>query len=198
MSVRLGATTKRWNLNQYRDHGDTSRPGHSREPTNAVKEEPTDTVVKEEHTRSRRHAMDLKYRYSVTPSRPTVDEEPQTSHGPEGDRHVSSQPQTEAKKKVKSWSSLWSIVGWIAIIGAMAWFASRPTASVVDPQPYPSWRSVLQSHDLAVAKSRVNMVCRALNRPPSGLTLDDAGSEVSFDHLRSAVLGLTSKISRAS
>ena len=199
MSVRLGATTKHWNLQQYRDNGDTWKPGRSREPTNAVvKEEPTDAVVKEEHTRSRRHAMDLKHRHSVTPSRPKVKEEPQTSHVREEDRHASPPPQTEANQKVKLWSSLWSIVCWIAIIGAMAWFASRPTASVADPQPHPSWRSVLQSHDLAVAKSRVNIVGRALNRPPSGLTLDDAGGELSFNQLRSAVLGLASKISRAS
>ena len=199
MSVRLGATTKTWNLNKYRDNGDTSKPGRSREPTHpVVKEEPTDAVVKQEHTRSRRHVMDLKHRHSTTPSRPKVKEEPQTSHVREEGRRASPPPQTEANQKVRSWSSLWSILAWIAIIGAMAWFASRPTAAVSDPQPHPPWRSVLQSRDLAVAKSRVNTVGRALNRPPSGLTLDDADGEVSFNHLRSAVLGLASKISRAS
>ncbi|KAM0796549.1 hypothetical protein BDR22DRAFT_512116 [Usnea florida] len=199
MSVRLGATTKRWDLNKYRDSGDTWKPGRSRAPTDPmvkeeptdpmVKEEPTDTVVKEEHPRRRRHTMDLKHRHSTTPSRPKVKEE---------NRHVSPQPQTEAKKKVRWWSSLGGIVFWIAVIGAMAWFASRPTASVSHPPPYPSRRSVLQSHDLAHAKSQVNTVGRALNRPPSGLTLDDASGEVSFNQLRSAVLDLASKISRAS
>ena len=173
MSVRLGATTKRWDLNKYRDNGDTWKPGRSREPRDAVvKEEPTDTVVKEEYSRSRRHAMDWKHRHSLTPSRPKVKEE---------NRHVSPQPQTEANKKVKWWFSLGSIICWIAVIGAMAWFASHPTASVSDLQPHPLRRSVLQSHDLANAKSRVNTVGRALNRPPSGLTLDNADGEVSFN-----------------
>ena len=199
MSVRLGATTKRWDLNKYRNNGDTWKPGRVREPTDpTVKEEPTDAVVKEEHPRSRRQAMDLKHRHSITPSRPQVKEERRTSQVPEEKRHVFPQSQTEANEKVKSWFSLWSIIFWIAVIGAIAGLASRPTASISHPQPHPSRRSILQSHDLANAKSRVNTVGRALNRPPSGLTLDDAGGEVSFNQLRSAVLNLASKISRAS
>ena len=203
MSVRLGATTKTWDFNKYRDGEDTWRPGRSVDPTNSkVKDEHPGPELKEEHLRSRRHATDPQHHHSMTPSRSEVKEEPETSHVPRGNRDVSPQSRTEANEEAneeaRSWCSLPGLVLCIAVFGIAVWVAASTTASGSDPQPPSSGRSVLQSHDLAVAKSHVYTVSRALNRPPSGLTLDDAGGQVAFDQSRSAVLDLASKISRGS
>ena len=208
MGLRLGPTTKTWRLDDYMEDDNVREPGRSTAATGSE--------IKKEGERSRRPAKDRKHGHSTTPLKSETIEEPRTSH--EREEKVPSSPHQQTtpaeadkgKGRVRStlaWiksydyrkvvtSVVYIIVLYIIIIIACLGFFFGNKASVPNAQPRSSLRSVLQSQDLIIAKSHSDRVCFALNRLPSSLPLDSAGSEISFDEPRFAIDDVALKLSR--
>ena len=208
MGLRLGPTTKTWRLDDYMEDETLWGPGHSTAATGSK--------IKKEGGRSRRPAKDRKHGHSMTPLGSEPIEGPRTSH--EREEKVPSSPHQETtpvevdkgKGRVGStpawitsydWrdvvtSVVYIILLYIIILLACLGFFSGDKASVPNAQPRSSLRNVLQCQDLILAKSHSDSVCFALHGLPSGLPLDSAGSEISFDEPRFAIDDVASKLSR--
>lgn len=203
MGLRLGATTKTWELDEYTKNGNIWKPGRSTTVTGSE--------VKKEPKNSRRGAKDSKHGHLVTPSGSGIKEKFKTRHVSQEKRQCSphSQPQTNEEERqvetivtsVKPWYNFRSIMGFLFCIlfflvcfGAIPWDILSQGGSA--SKAHSSLRSVLQSRDLVAAKSYSDTACRALDRLPSGLALDNDNNEKLFNESRSTVFNITSKFSR--
>ena len=200
MGLRLGATSKTWRLDDYMEDDNVRESGHWTAATGSQ--------VNKEREQNRQHARHPKHSHSTIPLSPEVKEEPRTGHEGEEQRPLFPHQQTsqtganKGKGRVGATPALITpctsvlsviLIPWIIIAVLVSVFDK--TASVLDTQPS-LLRSVLQSRDLAVAKSHTDSVCFALNRLPTGLALDDVDGGISFDEPRFAINDVTVKVSR--